>query len=131
MANEPPEEKRKTALYCRVAYPHSPDAHEIIVQQQLLRNFAKSRGFENFKEYSDIGCNGLTFDNRPAFARLEADIKAGEIETVIVRGIDRIARDFYLTARWLGGLEKHGVKFIDINGFLPPPFMSDSPSTLQ
>jgi DNA invertase Pin-like site-specific DNA recombinase len=104
-------DNRKTALYCRVARDDIGDSSVIEKQRDNLREFAIWHGFDNFEEYLDNGYSGSSLD-RPAFARMDADIKAGKIETVIVLRIDRVARNFLLADNWIKDLEAHDVRFI-------------------
>ena len=53
---------------------------------------------------------------RPAFTKMNADIKAEIIGTVNVRRIDRITRDNILAGKWINGLDKRGAKLIAADG---------------
>jgi len=112
----------RIALYSRLAL-YSED--EMVAQCDMIRDFAKKQGFENCKEYCDNGYGGLNLD-RPAFAELEKDIDAGKVTTIIVKGIDRIARNFVLTSEWLNRTEEKGVKVIAADDSHKP-----SPYTLE
>ena len=105
----------EVAMYMRVASSHQDDADAINIQRDTLRNFAKQQGYAVCMEYSDNGFSGLNLD-RPAFAQMDADIKAGMIDTVIVRDISRIARNFLLADKWLTELESRGAKLIAADG---------------
>ena len=107
----------KVAMYMRVASSHQDDTDAINIQRDTLRNFAKQQGYAVCMEYSDNGFSGLNLD-RPAFMQMDADIKAGMIDTVIVRDISRIARNFLLASEWLTELESRGVKLIATDGSL-------------
>ena len=118
-ASEKQQNRKRTALYSRTASRHPDDAFAIENQKEKLRDFAEQMGFEDFMEYADNGFSGLDLD-RPAFKQMEADIKAGVIDRVIMRSIDRVARDFILAGNWLNGLEEQGVEFITLDGLLYP-----------
>ena len=118
-ANKSPKNIKRAALYSRTASKHSDDDFAIEDQKQNLRNFALQMGFEDFTEYSDNGFGGLDLD-RPAFRQMEADIKAGLVDSVVVRSVDRVARDFILTEEWLIGLEKQGVHILTMDGLFYP-----------
>jgi hypothetical protein len=106
------DNKRKTAIYCRTAYA---DEAAIAVQEARLRVYAEEHGYGNIVCHRDSGAAGNTL-SRPAMAALTADIKAGEIGTVLVTNISRIARTFPLVSAWRELLRKHGVKFIALAG---------------
>jgi DNA invertase Pin-like site-specific DNA recombinase len=100
------------ALYSRVA---RADDFAMETQRGRLLDFAKQQGHEDCMEYSDNGFNGLSLE-RPAFAKMEADIIEGKISTVIVRCLDRISRDYVLTDKWVSWLGKRGVSIIALDG---------------
>ena len=64
---------------------------------------------------ADDGYSGNTLDC-PAFAQMDADIDAGIIDTVLVKGIDRVARDHMLCAQWVKSLNARGVTLIAMDG---------------
>ena len=101
----------RVALYCRIASGSPIDADSIYLQRDALRTFAESQGLIVQKEYLDCGYSGLSLD-RPMFTQMEADIDAGIIDTIVVRGIDRIARSYQLVSEWLVSLQARGVKLI-------------------
>ena len=105
----------RVAVYCRVASTSPEDSGAIEAQRNLLRKFAAYKGFKEFKQYLDNGYAGNTLD-RPAFARMTADINAGEIDTVIIKSIDRIARNYVLADQWLKGLTARDTRFIAMDG---------------
>lgn len=105
------------AIYCRVASRSQLDADAIENQRRELLNFAKLHGYTVCSEYLDNGYSGLTLD-RPALARLESDIKAGAIDTVIIRNVARVARDLILYNNWIKEMERRGVKIVDMDGSL-------------
>jgi predicted site-specific integrase-resolvase len=118
-------QKVKAAIYCRVASTHSSDAGTINVQRDRLREFAKQQGFGACLEYLDNGYSGNNL-NRPAFSKMEADIYAGKIDTVIVRCTDRIARDVFLMENWIADVRAKDVRLIALDGsheFLPIMFV--------
>jgi len=97
-----------TAIYCRVA---REDDDAIEQQETVLRNYAAEHGFDNLSVYADNGASGLSY-NRPALSQLEADIRKGQIETVIVCSFDRIGRDILKTQRLIDNSRRKGVSFL-------------------
>ena len=110
----------KVAIYCRVASTHPSDAGAIDIQLDKLRDFAIQQGFGRCKEYLDNGYSGNNL-NRPAFSKMEADINSGKIDTVIVRCIDRIARNMFLMEEWISSSKEKGVRLIALDGSHEPP----------
>ena len=105
-------EKRKVAIYCRVA---SKDDFAIESQCQNLRHFAAAQGYEDCTEYLDNGVNGLTLD-RPALNSLNDDIIKGKIQIAFVASASRIGRDFGPVFKWLDFAKSSSVKVISQSG---------------
>jgi len=101
----------KTALYCRTAVQ---DSFAIEHQKDRLLRFAKENGYTNVAWYIDNGEKGNTL-NRPAMERLIADIKLGKVNTVIVTGIDRIARGILPFAEWQRLFQERDAKCITLD----------------
>jgi hypothetical protein len=103
---------RKTAIYCRSAL-----YNEIAVarQEAQCREYAHTLGVAdaNIAVYRDCGASGSTL-GRPAMNALTADIKVGNIGTVIASDMARIASNFTLSSEWRELLRSHGVKFVTI-----------------
>ena len=65
--------------------------------------------------YQDDGYTGTNFD-RPAFRRMEEDIKQGRVNCVLVKDLSRFGRDYIEVGRYLErDFPAHGVRFIAIN----------------
>ena len=102
--------KIKVAVCCRVAR----EDDEIIKEQEaMIRRFAEENDYINISVYADNGFNGLNF-NRPAFKRLNDDISAGLIETVIVKDISRLSRNYIDVLDWVDNIRDKGVSFISV-----------------
>jgi len=114
MANEEPATS-KTVIYCRTASIHPNNCLEIFRQRDKLRQFAYEQGYSICEEYLDNGYSGNNL-NRPAFAKMEADMTTGKIDTIIVSCVDRIARDYFIREDWLHQLGLMGIRMIAIDG---------------
>ena len=111
--------KPKVAVYCRVASADQVDAHAIESQRESLNVFAKKQGFQVAAEYLDNGYSGNSLD-RPGFSQMEAYIAEGKIDTIILRCIDRIARDHMLREGWMQKMRKRNIRFIALDGSHEP-----------
>jgi site-specific DNA recombinase len=107
------DNRRKTAIYCRVALT---DKGKIAAQEARLRAYAGEHGYGDIICHRDCGAAGTTLD-RPAMNRLVAEIKAGEIGTVITADVSRIARTYPLAMEWRELTRKHGVTFVALADF--------------
>jgi site-specific DNA recombinase len=63
--------------------------------------------------YDDGGFSGGTMD-RPALARLLADIAAGKVDCVVVYKVDRLSRSLLDFSRIVESFDKHKVAFVSI-----------------
>lgn len=99
----------KAAIYAR----RSPDdkanrqnhfrgdgvSDSIETQPLMLQQYANSQGFNDYREYYDDNISGTTFA-RPQFMRMLADIEAGLVDTVIVKDLSRLGRDYIESGRY-------------------------------
>ena len=52
-------------------------------------------------EYSDDGFSGSTFENRPGWGSLLADVEAGKIDCIVVKDLSRLGRNYLDVSRYL------------------------------
>jgi DNA invertase Pin-like site-specific DNA recombinase len=104
--------RKKTALYCRVAARPMCDDIAMLTQKEFLLRYAEEQGYENTELYEDNGVSGLSMFNRSAFKRMQTAIEAGEVERVIVRSLSRVGRNTHDVYRWLSDLNARGVEFV-------------------
>ena len=104
--------KKRTALYCRTA---TPDADAITQQRTALRLFAEEQGFDTLIRYEDNGYSGSNLD-RPAFTRLEQDIRDGKVARVLVVSVSRLGRNMEKVLRWMRAIRDRDVELIILKG---------------
>lgn len=120
---------RITALYERLSRDDdlTGDSNSIINQKRYLESYAAQHGFSNCVHYTDDGWSGGTFE-RPDWKRLITDIEAGKIDTVLVKDMSRIGRDYLQTGFYTEVVfRKYHVRFIAIANGID----SDDPSTSE
>ena len=109
IAIEPP-----TALYCRTATKITVLENDgIEVQKSRLLRFAKENGYTNPVFYLDNGESGVTLD-RPALSEMIKQIKAGEIERVIIYDTSRLSRSIIHLHELMALCVKKGVELISM-----------------
>lgn len=71
------------------------ESNSIENQRILLQTYLKAKEFpeNDIAEYIDDGYSGLNF-NRPAFQRMIEDAKQGKIDTILVKDLSRLGRDY-------------------------------------
>lgn len=107
-----------TALYCRLSQDDANfgESNSITNQKMILEKYAKDNGFDNCKFYVDDGYSGISFDNRPAFKEMYAEIEKGNIGTVITKDLSRFGRNYLLVGQYLQlRFPEYGVRYIAVN----------------
>src|SRR5438309_5426475 len=80
------------AVYVRMSTEHQQ--YSTSNQMDVIREFAKRRGLEIVKEYSDEGKSGLNIAGRESLARMIKDVQSGEFmfSNILVYDISRWGR---------------------------------------
>ena len=91
------------------------ESNSIQNQRILLEKYAHDNGFENTIFLSDDGYSGTNFE-RPSWKKVEGMIEHGEVETLIVKDLSRLGRE-YLQVGYLIEIyfPQKGVRFIAVN----------------
>ncbi len=108
---------KHTALYERLSRDDEQqgESNSITNQKMFLEDYARAKGFKNIRHYTDDGYSGTNFD-RPGFQEMIADIEAGEIDTVCVKDLSRLGRNYLKVGFYTEILfQEKNVRFIAIN----------------
>ena len=109
--------QKYTILYGRLSQEDDRlgDSNSIVNQRLLLEKYAQDNGFENTLFLADDGYSGTNFE-RPSWKKIVELIENGEVETLIVKDMSRLGREYLkvgeLTELYL---PTKGVRFIAIN----------------
>lgn len=91
------------------------DSNSIVNQRRFLEKFAQDNGFENTLFLADDGYSGTNFE-RPSWKKVIEMIEAGEVESLIVKDLSRLGREYlqvgYYTEIYL---PQKGIRFIAVN----------------
>jgi DNA invertase Pin-like site-specific DNA recombinase len=110
---------RRCAIYTRKSTDDGLDQafNSLHAQREACSAFIASQAGLGWKElpeeYDDGGISGGTMD-RPALARLLAEIRAGRVNVVVVYKIDRLTRSLADFARMVELFETHEVAFVSV-----------------
>lgn len=119
-----------TALYSRLSVGDgdrgNDESNSIKNQKQMLEDYARQNSFINTKHYIDDDESGRFFD-RPAYSKMQGDIKNGEIGVIIVKDMSRWGRDHLQVGMSMEELRKNDVRFIAIHNNID----SINPDSLQ
>ena len=90
-----PKEPKITALYERLSRDDdlAGESNSITNQKKYLEDYAKKNGFKNIRHFTDDGFSGVNF-NRPGFQSLIKEVEAGNVETLIVKDMSRLGRNY-------------------------------------
>ena len=90
-----PKEPKITALYERLSRDDdlAGESNSITNQKKYLEDYAQKNGFKNIRHFTDDGFSGVNF-NRPGFQSLMKEVEAGNVETLIVKDMSRLGRNY-------------------------------------
>lgn len=111
-----PANGRRAGLYYRLSRDEltGKESNSITHQRMILTEYAQKNGFTIVDEFADDGVSGTTFE-RPEFERMMDEIRAGNIDTVIVKDLSRLGRDYLGTGDYIEKIfPSLGVRFISI-----------------
>jgi site-specific DNA recombinase len=109
----------RCAVYTRVSTDEKLDQefNSLDAQRESGEAYIASQRHEGWtcvpERYDDGGFTGGNMD-RPALARLLADIEAGKVDAVVVYKVDRLSRSLLDFAKMMESFEKHQVSFVSV-----------------
>jgi len=99
--------KAKVAVYVRV----SSASQKVASQRREIERYLAGHGITGARWFVDEGYSGKTLD-RPAMKALQRSIFVGEIDTIIVYALDRLARDALEGITLIAGWLDKGIRLI-------------------
>ena len=109
--------QKHTILYGRLSQDDGKNAesNSITNQRLMLEKYARDNGFDNVLFLADDGYTGTNFE-RPSWKQIEEMIKRGEVETLIVKDLSRLGREYLQVGYYLElFFPNMGVRFIAVN----------------
>lgn len=113
------DQKVRCAIYTRKSTDEGldQDFNSLDAQREAAEAFILSQRSEGLValpvHYDDGGFSGGNVD-RPALQKLVADIRAGEVDCVVVYKVDRLSRSLIDFARIIAAFEEHNVTFVSV-----------------
>lgn len=101
---------RHCVEYCRISYDKRGDAEGVGTQHEENQESAEELGEVIARSYVDNDLSAFTKVERPEYARLINDIKAGLIRLIIIRHADRFHRDIGEAVAFIQVAREYGVK---------------------
>ena len=109
-----------TAIYTRVDSGKYDMEAAISQQKTALSEYAQGHGLTNIRIYSDCGFSAFD-DTRPAFVKLETDIRSGKVAVLILFDLTRLSRDYIIISEWIEKfLPRHHVGLYSIKEQITP-----------
>ncbi len=125
------QSEKFTILYCRLSRDDElqGDSNSIVNQKNILSKYAKENGFKNTHFIVDDGYSGTNFQ-RPGWNELLELIENNKVETIIVKDMSRLGRDYLKVGFYTEVLfvEKN-IRFIAINNGIDSSNQTDSDFT--
>ena len=108
----------KVGAYTRRSFDDMEDSESntITNQKDLIKNYIKNEPNTVIVDfYDDDGYSGTTF-NRPGFQRLFKDIVNGEVNTIIIKDLSRLGRNYTEVGKYIENIFPiYNVRIISIN----------------
>ena len=102
----------KAFAYLRVSGKGQIEGDGFVRQEQAIRNFAKAHGFEIAGLFKEGVSGTMDEADRPAFKEMLAEMLRDGVGTVIVEGMDRLAREYRIQESLLIFLASKGIELI-------------------
>lgn len=108
----------RAAVYTRKSSEEGleQEFNSLDAQREACKAYIQSQKHEGWllvdKEYSDGGISGGTL-NRPAVQELLQDIKAGEVNMIVVYKIDRLTRSLHDFSKLVEIFDTHSASFAE------------------
>ena len=110
--------KWNAALYLRLSSEDGDKAESTSIESQkhLLEDFVKNdNDIKLYNYYIDDGYSGTDF-NRPGFKRLFEDMKSNKFNTIIVKDLSRLGRNYIEVGNYIEQIfPLFNIRFIAVN----------------
>ena len=120
-----------TALYVRLSRDDElqGESNSILNQKSILAKYAEENHFTNTRFFVDDGWSGTNF-NRPGWQEMMTVVESGEVDTVIVKDMSRLGRDYLKVGIYTEvAFPEKNIRFIAINNGIDSDNPTDSDFT--
>src|SRR5438093_5548020 len=117
--NGPVSKLARGAIYTRKSTEYNLELafNSLDAQREACEAYIKSQAHEGWRliltRYDDGAFSGASLE-RPALQQLLADVRAGEIDIVLVYKVDRLTRSLADFAKLIELFDAHGVSFVSV-----------------
>lgn len=105
-----------TALYERLSRDDElqGESNSISNQKKMLMEYAKIHNLPSPVHFTDDGISGTRFD-RPGFIAMIEQVNRGNVQTICIKDMSRMGRDYLKVGQIMEMLRQKGVRLIAIN----------------
>jgi len=103
----------KAVGYIRVSTDEQIDGYSLSAQENAIRGFASSKGWQVTHIYIEAGKSAKD-DNRPQFQQMIQDAQHGHFDVIVVHKLDRFSRNLVDCMTYLNQLDKWNVAFASV-----------------
>src|SRR5512136_674600 len=108
----------RAAGYRRVSMREQVDGHSLDAQATHIQNYITAQGWRLVELYTDAGLSAKKGSARPAFDRMLAAARGGEMDVIVVDKIDRFSRHLGTLLVSLEQLNTCNVAFVSVQEHL-------------
>ena len=107
---------KQTILYERLSRDDGEDSTSNSIQNQrhLLEDFAERNNLRPYRHIQDDGFSGTSW-SRPGWQEIIDEIEAGHVNTLVVKNLDRMGRDYLRVGLYLEQFREKDVRLIAVN----------------
>jgi len=109
------ETKPLTAIYVRVStQDQAKHGISLQAQEEALKNYAKSQGYEIFRIYKDEGKSGKDLKHRPEMVQMLKDAELRKFQAIFIYKLDRFSRSLMDLITTIEQLKEWGIDFVSL-----------------
>ncbi|MGH3556407.1 recombinase family protein [Mycobacterium sp.] len=110
------QDSRRAAIYARVSKDHTGEGTSVDQQEEASRDLIERRGWELAGVYVDNSITGTGKKYRPQFYEMLAAVRSGEVDAIVARHQDRLARNPRERLELVEACREHGVIIALVQG---------------
>ena len=117
--DKPSKKLLRCAIYTRKSTEHNLDLefNSLDAQREACEAYTKSQAHEGWRlihdHYDDGAFSGASLD-RPALQKLLTEVRAGQIDVIVVYKVDRLTRSLADFAKLVELFDEHSVSFVSV-----------------
>lgn len=106
----------RAAIYCRISQDREGAGLGVTRQESDCRGVCERRGWTVVEVYVDNDVSAYSGKPRPSWARLMADVQAGQLDAVVGWHVDRLTRSPRELEDVIDMADKHGLELATVTG---------------